>query len=108
MIDITKKYKTRDGQEITQLVKFDNIESDYLILGVVDGEIFRWTENGKHRWSCNEPHIYDMIEVKEPVEINIWVGISFSDIHKQSPRFSDDYFLARGYELRKFREVIED
>ena len=105
MIDITKKYKTRSGREVTQLMKFDDIESDYPIRGVVDGIVCAWTEDGK---CCNSlsDHEMNLIEVKEPIEIYLWVSSYMDPLLMNSPYIDDEYYLKYGYELKKFREVI--
>lgn len=107
MIDITKKYKTRDGREVTQLVKFEGVESYTPILGVVNGAIYRWREDGKYlNHYCNSDQ--DLIEVKEPREIYLWISKNLTPLLMKSPHVDPKFYLKYGYELKKFKEVIED
>jgi len=63
-IDITKKYKTRDGQDFTPLS--DKGRGDYPIIGYIGkaNVIQRWSKDGLFclAISC---HHYDLVEVKE-------------------------------------------
>ena len=59
MIDITKKYRTRDGREITGLKHHEN--DPYVFLGLVDGWPRTWTKTGAY-W-VSEEGFFDLIEV---------------------------------------------
>jgi hypothetical protein len=59
---------TRNGKEVTQLVKFDTFGTTYVVGGVVDGDVKSWTIDGKH---------YDK-QLKlfmKPKENAIWVNV---------------------------------
>lgn len=62
VIDVTKKYRTRDGREITGLKTTSNDKWCYT--GQAGGCSFLWTENGT--WSVTgEPHALDLIPTGE-------------------------------------------
>ena len=63
---------TRDGKEVTQLVKFDAPEANYALRGVIDGEIKSWTTDGRFAtFSENSPKDLFM----KPKENAIWVNV---------------------------------
>lgn len=61
MIDITKKYRTRDGREVAGLEHYDN--DPYVFAGYAGGNWATWTPTGAH-WEGTESGI-DLIEVNE-------------------------------------------
>lgn len=67
MIDITKKYRTRDGKAITRLFegKKTNPHDVYLIGGNIEGSNRTewWTLDGYY-YSPNSPNPYDLMEVE--------------------------------------------
>lgn len=70
MIDTTKKYKTRDGAEVTNLMRLPEplaTATTYPIFGLVDGELHTWTETGYVYDDMNDD--LDLIEDKEPVKL---------------------------------------
>ena len=63
---------TRDGREVTQLVKFDAPGANYALRGVSDGEIRSWTTDGRFStFSENSPKDLFM----KPKENAIWVNV---------------------------------
>ena len=106
MIDLTKKYKTRHGQEVTNLFLLPEPlaqKTPYPIFGILNGELFNWTSNGYVLEDMNSD--YDQIEEKEITKI----ALVFSKDHKQ------DYGLwrvltpekASSYKKYKHFKVIE-
>lgn len=86
MIDTSKQHTTKDGQEVTQLVKFDITKENYSIAGVVDGELELWTDDGFF-FSAGEVHVHDLIEVKNEQWHYIYQSLGFisvSAIHFES------------------------
>jgi len=63
-IDITKKYKTRDGQDFTPLS--DKGRGNYPIIGFIGSAkvIQRWSKDGRFVGWPQEHH-FDLVEVKE-------------------------------------------
>lgn len=64
MIDITKKYRTRDGREVTGLVHYDN--DPYVFVGYAGGNWATWTASGAH-WEGSKSSA-DLIEVIETAD----------------------------------------
>lgn len=69
MIDVNKKYRTRDGQEVSQLVKFDCCET-HPIYGVIEETLYSWDELGYYNSSKSSGN-QDLIEVKPEVWGNL-------------------------------------
>lgn len=72
MIDLNKKYKTKDGNE----VKLFEIHKDKVI-GMV---IFQVTSPYPTMWELNGKHFsdwkrFDLEEVKQPIEHTVWVNV---------------------------------
>jgi hypothetical protein len=63
---------TRDGSQVTQLVKFDAPESTYTLRGVLDGDIKSWGIDGKY-YAGNEDRPADLF--MKPKENTIWVNV---------------------------------
>lgn len=59
-IDINKKYRTRDGREVTKL-QYDG-QMPFPYLGNVDGVTYGWTPEG--RYNSEEESPLDLIEVE--------------------------------------------
>jgi hypothetical protein len=106
MIDITKKYKTRNGHEVTNLLRLPEplaSGTSYPIFGLLDGELSTWQDDGHVYEDMNDD--LDLIEVKEPVKL----ALVFSKDCKQ------DYGLfrvlplgaAHPYEVSEQFKVIE-
>jgi hypothetical protein len=69
---------TRDGREVTQLVKFD-CESDYCVFGVVkDSHVVCWFESGRYLESVESKTDLFMAPVKKTGWVarykDTWVG----------------------------------
>ena len=75
MIDITKKYRTRDGREV-RIYATDGSE-DMCVHGAIrfDGgwasEV--WTQHGKY--FPPKESIHDLIEVKPRIQREVWVNV---------------------------------
>jgi hypothetical protein len=106
MIDITKKYKTRDGQEVTNLLRLSEplaSGTPYPIFGLVAGNLFTWRDDG-YSYEGVEDDL-DLIEEKQIVKL----GIVFSKDYKK------DYGLwrilpvelAAAYKQSEYFKVIE-
>lgn len=67
--DMTKQHRTRDGREVTALVRFPN----GFYAGIVDGSDtpFSWTPNGKAYRQGQSP--IDL--VNSPVQRTVWVNL---------------------------------
>ena len=63
---------TRDGQEVTQLVKLDGVKHNENVVGVFDGEIHFWTIEGKFDNRLKETP-FDLF--MKPKENAIWVNV---------------------------------
>ena len=74
MIDITKKYRTRDGREVAGLEHYDN--DPYVFAGYAGGNWATWTPTGAH-WEGTESGI-DLIEVVD-VDAKLAELIAFRD-----------------------------
>ncbi len=65
-LDLSKKYTTRDGEAVTQLVRFLNLADSghETIYGVVDGDILTWHDSGRYNSDDRDDMSeYDLIEV---------------------------------------------
>jgi hypothetical protein len=95
MIDITKKYKTRDGQEVTNLLRLPEplaSGTPYPIFGLVAGDLFTWRDDG---------YAYS--------DVNDKLALVFSKDHKQDYGLWRVLPLEKGliYETYKSFKVIE-
>jgi len=74
MIDLTKRYVTRGGQEVT-LVS-DKGSNKYPIIGLIENAILPacWTRTGKSNWTFEEDSL-DLVEVKEKKKV--WVVLYY-------------------------------
>jgi len=64
---------TRDGRDVTQLVKFDAKNEDEVIFGVIDEEIYSWTIDGKWDNMVKSQSPFDIF--MKPKENAIWVNL---------------------------------
>jgi hypothetical protein len=62
---------TRDGKEVTQLTKFDLTETSYLIFGILENDVRRWTIEGKYLLGEEDRNDLFM----KPEENAIWVNV---------------------------------
>jgi hypothetical protein len=131
-IDVSKKYKTRDGQKVKNLTFFPSVKEDsYCIAGVVNDALIIWDIRGSYtRYSES---VLDLIEVKEPWEPkdkevvwgfnNNWGagrelvfydkknGCAFSREGKRNGECHDNYEPYEGKipkGIKKIRKVLED
>ena len=68
MIDATKQYKTRDGREVTQLMRFVGTNETQPWFGVAGGEVFEWDDDGGYYCDPSREDKRDLIEVKMSIK----------------------------------------
>ena len=69
-IDITKKYRTRDGRDVTLLHRApDGWPTKWPWRGMISGESATWTNEGHHIRGGNGD--WDLIEIREPREFKL-------------------------------------
>ncbi len=68
---------TRDGREVKQLIYFNDLDSAYVLAGVVGSDLVRWKLEGGSSWADNYSLMLQ-VEVKEPRE---WLCIIEQDGH---------------------------
>lgn len=73
MLDLTKKYRTRDGREVTSLQRI-NEEIKYPIIGIVNGTIKAWTENGLYVEDWQDD--FDLVEVPETPKKKLYLAFN--------------------------------
>jgi hypothetical protein len=66
------KVVTRDGHEVTQLTKFESVNDDYSVLGVLDNNLQAWTRQGKFNTNHGECDA-DLFIAVEPQRV--WVNV---------------------------------
>jgi hypothetical protein len=106
MIDITKKYKTRDGKEVTNLLRLPEplaSGTPYPIFGLVVGDLFTWRDDGNAYEDMQDD--FDLIEEKETAKL----ALVFAKDHKQDYGLWRILPLEKGliYETYKSFKVIE-
>jgi len=106
MIDITKKYKTRDGKEVTDLFRLPEplaSSTTYPIFGLVAGDLFTWRDDGYAYADMNDD--LDLIEEKETTKL----ALVFSKDNKQDYGLWRILPLEKGliYETYKSFKVVE-
>jgi hypothetical protein len=76
MIDINKKYRTRDGN-VVRIYAIDGVEP-YTVHGAIKWEkgwkTGNWTADGKYSTTVIDRHL-DLVEVKPRIKQKIWVNI---------------------------------
>jgi hypothetical protein len=79
MIDINKKYRTRDGHEV-RIYAVDGVEP-YTVHGAIKWEIccqgwktVNWTADGKYSTDVIDRHL-DLVEVKPRIKETVWMNI---------------------------------
>jgi hypothetical protein len=72
MIDITKKYQTRDGRSVRLLCK--DGPGIYPVVGFIEGLSIpsSWASSGR----CGPDSNYNLIEVKPRIRVERWVNVS--------------------------------
>ena len=89
MIDIKKKYKTRNGHEVT-LVTTEG-RGPYPVIGYIGMGVLStcWNKAGKAPWSSD----LDLVEVKEVKTATGWVNVYSDGRHAAHPtkEEADDY-----------------
>jgi len=103
-IDPNKKYKTRDGQEVSLLHKApDGWPNPYVIRGLLNENPVSWTDEGRFN-TASESHV-DLIEVREPRE---WVMHVKPSSQKVAAIYEDQWEEAsQPWERIRVREIIE-
>lgn len=104
-IDITKKYRTRDGREVKLLHRVpEGWPTEYPWHGIVDGRRLTWTDHGLPNLD-DSPNDEDLIEVREPRE---WVLSVKPGTLKVSEIYEDEGPLdLHGWERVRVREIID-
>ena len=69
------KVVTRDGREVTQLVKFESV-GNYPLVGVLSGRVSNWTIEGMFRQDIKESEA-DLFLVVKPK--SVWVNVYVDD-----------------------------
>ena len=73
-IDITKKYQTRDGRDVTLLHRApDGWPTKWPWRGMISGESVTWTDEGHHIRGGNDD--WNLIEVREPREFELAINL---------------------------------
>ena len=107
-IDPSKKYKTKEGREVVNLVRVpENYEAVYPWTGFVEGEWQTWTDDGRYfaGGDADGDGEFDLIEVIEPREWTLDVRPGTREVCKiyqdGGPRETE------GWERIRVREIID-
>jgi len=73
MISMDKKYRTRDGRDV-RLLCVDG-GGFYPVIGLIDSDMLRWTDDGLFAPMRTARHSTDLIEYREPDIRTIWVNV---------------------------------
>lgn len=73
---------TRDGREVTQLVKFD-VESKYKLFGVVSKNTCSWILEGKHINYYQQESKYDLFMNPTTVKVEGWINVYVDGYHSK-------------------------
>lgn len=95
-----EKVVTRDGREVTQLVKFDAMEI-YPLKGVMNRQVHAWTEKGEFNNEVRE-HNYDLFMA--PKEVTLWVNVYKQ---KSGKYWFGDPFLSEEETRNVFKDMTE-
>lgn len=71
MIDMDKKYRTRDGRDV-RLLCVDG-PGTFPVVGITDGCLETWDVDGSY--NGNDLCVWDLIECHEPDIRTIWVNV---------------------------------
>ena len=75
-IEMGKEYKTRDGREVAQLVRFNGTKEPQAWFGVAGGEVFEWGDDGRYHCDPSREDANDLIEckprIKRDVRLNVY------------------------------------
>lgn len=87
MIDMNKKYQTRDGRKV-RILCTDGPDFRAPVVGVVEGDWFItvWPSSGEH--TTQEPCQRDLIPA--PEEVTLWVNVYESYIQKSGYTLCQD------------------
>jgi hypothetical protein len=93
------KVVTRDGHEVTQLTKFESVNDDYPVIGVLDNNLQAWTTQGKFNTNHGESDA-DLFLAVEPQRVwvnvfkgnigNLYVGFTTYDSKEMAIRCKDN------------------
>jgi len=103
MIDLTKKYRTRDGREVTLIS--DKGRGDFPIVGYLKGREAPaiWTQDG--RYTLAGDMCSDLIEVKEMKKV--WVNLYVNEVgHPFTVTYQDEMSASR-YRASGFIKTVE-
>jgi hypothetical protein len=85
------KVVTRDGHEVTQLTKFESVNDDYPVIGVLDNNLQAWTTQGKFNTNHGESDA-DLFLAVEPQRV--WVNVYHDNYGEIYAQFFRDETLA--------------
>lgn len=72
IIDITKPVQTVGGKPVTQLIKFEGVQTEFPLFGVLDGTVITWAVDG--RIGSIAGSINDIINVPEKKVVPLEFG----------------------------------
>lgn len=102
------KVVTRDGREVRQLKRFENVEP-FTLAGVVCDELMTWTDEG-HYDSCAQKSKNDLfLAVVEPRRawVNVWRDVTDGGIIIGKQHESREEAESRGKHDRHYLKTIE-
>ena len=92
MIDITKKYRTRDGREV-RIYAVDG-DGEMPVHGAIltkrGWKVASWTPDGL--WAVDMTHASDLIEVRPRIKREVWVNVSADTVHVWKTKADADAF----------------
>lgn len=106
-IDPNKKYRTRDGREVTLLHRApEGWPNSYPWRGLVSGDhVISWADDGSVGPVQNDR--YDLVEVRDPREFDVFVRHDGTVYHSPQP-FPHNLYVDTKGEVIRVREVIEE
>jgi hypothetical protein len=91
------KVVTRDGHEVTQLTKFESVNDDYPVIGVLDNNLQAWTTQGKFNTNHGESDA-DLFLAVEPQRV--WVNV-FTTITEKFMGLGGNFFREANKNLKR-------
>jgi hypothetical protein len=75
-IDMSRKYKTRDGRDV-RILCVDGPYNNYPVVGIISGncKTLEWHHSGKYDVDGKLPHDHDLIEVRPKVKVDFWINV---------------------------------
>ena len=84
-----EKVATREGYTVTQLVKLGGFLEIYPVVGVVEGRVRRWTEDGMYDKSADY-HAFDLFMYEDPAIWKPSACCSFRWVERKKQKPSGD------------------